>query len=97
MMIMTVLEARVPSSRLSQVEGVFKNGMKDLPPQIVESHLVRDTNDPSLFRLMTVWRSFEALQELRASGEKPKGLQMFEEVGARPELSVYDVVVHAAH
>jgi hypothetical protein len=96
-MIMTVLEARVPDDRLADVEGVFREGMQNLPPQIVESWLVRDANDPSLFRLMTVWRSFEALQELRASGEKPKGLQMFEAAGARPELSIHNVVVHAAH
>ncbi|HEY3052879.1 MAG TPA: antibiotic biosynthesis monooxygenase [Thermoanaerobaculia bacterium] len=94
---MTVLEARVPADQLSNVEHEFREGMTPLPPEIVESYLVRDANDPSLFRLTTVWRSMEALRAMRQSGIKPKGVQMFESVGARPVLSIFEVVVHAQH
>lgn len=93
-MVMTVLEARVPEERRGEVEKVFREGMAPLPEEIVESYLVRDTKDPSLFRLTTVWRSLEALQAMRASGAKPKGVVMFEAVGASPALSVFEVVVH---
>ena len=96
-MIMTVLEARVATDHHSDVEKVFREGMQPLPPEIVESYLVRDTNDPSLFRLTTLWRSMEALEAMRQSGVKPKGLQMFEAVGAKPFLHVFEVVVHAHH
>ena len=95
-MVMTVLEARVPADRLADVEKVFAEGMSPLPPEIVESYLVRDTKDPALFRLTTVWRSQEALQAMRASGVKPKGVVMFESVGATPSLSVFEVVVRSA-
>lgn len=94
-MVMTILEARVPSGRLADVERVFREGMAVLPPEIVESYLVRDTQDPSLFRLTTIWRTMEDLQKMRQSGEKPKGVQMFEAVGGKPTLSILDVVVHA--
>lgn len=94
-MVMSVLEARVPVDRLSDVERVFREGMSNLPPELVESYLVRDTRDPALFRLNTVWRSMEALQAMRQSGVKPKGVQMFEAVGATPSLSVFEVVVHS--
>ena len=96
-MVMTVLEARVPADHVSNVEHVFREGMMSLPPEIVESYLVRDANDPSLFRLNTVWRSMEALQAMRQSGTKPKGVQMFEAVGAKPVVSIFEVVVHAQH
>ena len=96
-MVMTVLEARVPAERLANVEQVFREGMAALPAEIVESYLVRDTKDPSLFRLNTIWRSMEALQAMRQSGVKPKGVQMFEAVGATPSLSVFEVVVHSTH
>ncbi len=96
-MVMSVLEARVPAERLSDVESVFRAGMSSLPPEIVESYLVRDVKDPSLFRLNTVWRSMEALQAMRQSGVKPKGVQMFEAVGATPSLSAFEVVVHSQH
>src|SRR5689334_17358518 len=94
---MTMLEARVPEARLADVDRVFGEGMSPLPPEIVESYLVRDSNDHTLYRLVTVWRSLEALLALRQSGVKPKGVQMFEAVGATPALSVNEVVLHRAH
>ena len=93
-MVMTVLEARVPADRLGEVERVFREGTAGLPPEIVETYLVRDTKDPALFRLTTVWRSMDDLAKMRRPGVKPKGVQMFEAVGATPALSVFEVVVH---
>ena len=94
-MVMTVLEARVPAERAADVDRVFREGMSPLPPEIVESYLARDTKDPSLFRLNTVWRSMEALQAMRESGIKPKGIQMFEAVGATPSLAVFEEIGRA--
>jgi heme-degrading monooxygenase HmoA len=96
-MVMTVLEARVPTERLADVERVFREGMSNVPAEINETYLVRDTNDPSLFRLNTVWRSMQDLQTMRQSGFKPKGVQMFEAVGSTPTLSIFEVVVHCRH
>ncbi len=96
-MVMTVLEAHVPTERLPDVARVFESSTAEVPPSIVELYLVRDASDPTLFRLNTVWRTREDLDEMRASGVKPKGVQMFEEVGASPRLSIFDVVVHRAH
>jgi hypothetical protein len=94
-MVMTVLESRVPAAGLADVERVFREGMSALPPEIIESCLVRDTRDPSLFRLTTIWRSMEDLQTMRQSGVKPKGVQMFEAVGGTATLSILEVVVHS--
>jgi hypothetical protein len=60
----------------------------------VETFLIRDTNDVTTFRIATVWSSREALETMRNSGVKPKGVQMFEAAGATPTLSVFDVVAH---
>lgn len=91
---MTVLEAIVPLDRLSEVTGVFNEGIKILPPEIISTYLVQDIKNPALFRLNTVWKNMEALEKMRSSGEKPKGIQMFEAVGAKPSLSVFQVVSH---
>ena len=96
-MVVTVLEAHVPESRLDEVEPVFRNAMTDLPPEIVETFLTRSASDPTLFRLHTVWTSREALDAMRRSGVKPKGIQMFEAVGAHPDLAIFEVVVHRSH
>ncbi len=97
MNVITMLEANVPQERLAEVKGVFASGMADLPPEIVESFLVQDMNDRTLFRLVTVWRTLEDLLEMRKSVAKPKGVQMFEAVGAKPKLMICDVVVRASH
>ncbi|MBZ5590353.1 MAG: antibiotic biosynthesis monooxygenase, partial [Acidobacteriia bacterium] len=61
-MVMTVLEARVPNERLAEVEPLFSLGTAQLPPEILATYLVRDADEPTLFRLNTVWRTREALE-----------------------------------
>lgn len=93
-MVMTVLEAQVAHDRVSDLERAYRGGTSQIPPDIVETFLVRDRGDATVFRIMTVWVSREALEKMRASGAKPKGVQIFEAAGATPKLSVLDVVVH---
>jgi hypothetical protein len=93
-MVMTVLKAHVARDRIAELERVYREGTAALPPDIVETFLVGDSRDETLFHIVTVWVSREALENMRASVEKPKGVQMFEAAGATPELSILDVVVH---
>ena len=92
-MVLTVLEANVAPDRIADLEQAYKEGASELPPDIIETFLVRDSNEPTLFRIITLWKSWEALHGVRSSGVKPKGVQMFEAAGATPELSILDVVV----
>jgi quinol monooxygenase YgiN len=91
-MVMTVLEARVAPERVAELERVYAETAAVLPPGIVETSLVRNSRDPSVFRIVTTWSSRAALEEMRASGETPKGIQIFQSVGAAPDVSVFDVV-----
>jgi hypothetical protein len=43
---------------------------------------------------VTHWVSREALDQVRASGVTPRGVQIFQAAGVTPELSVLDVIVH---
>ena len=95
-MVMTVLEARVAPERVGDLERAYREAVSEIPPGIVETFLVRDTNDAAVFRIMTVWVSREDLEKMRASGVKPKGVQIFEAAGAAPKLSILDVVIHKA-
>jgi hypothetical protein len=96
-MVMTVLEAEVAVDQVGTLEQAYRDGTVEVPPDIVETFLVRDTGQPSLFRIATVWRSREALDRMRASGVTRKGVQIFEAAGAAPKLSVLDVLVHRKH
>lgn len=90
-MIMTILEAQVAPEQAATLEQNFQAGTAQLPPQIVQTFLARDTNDPTLWRIFTVWRSREALSEYRRSVNVPGGIQMFRSAGADPELSIWEV------
>jgi len=93
-MVLTVLDAQVARDRICDLERAWRDGSRTLPPGLVESFLVRDSSDDTLFRIITVWSSREALEEMRASVDKPKGVQFFEAAGATPQLSILEVVAH---
>jgi hypothetical protein len=44
-----------------------------------------------LWKILSVWKSREALDEMRNSGETPTGVLMFRSAGADPQLSIFDV------
>lgn len=94
-MVITILTAHVPRDRISDLERAYREGTATLPPEIVETFLVRESSDQTRHRIVTFWTCHEALEKMRASVDKPKGVQMFEAAGVTPELSVLDVVVHA--
>ena len=91
-MMVTVLEAHVARDRIGDLESAWRDGSRALPPGLVESFLVRDAGDDTVFRIITVWSSREALAKMRASVDKPKGGQFFEAAGATLQLSILDVV-----
>ncbi|HUF70119.1 MAG TPA: antibiotic biosynthesis monooxygenase [Longimicrobiales bacterium] len=91
-MVMTVLEAQVAADRADDLEAEFRE--VQVPPEILHTYLVRDARESTRYRIVTVWESQEALQAMRASGEKPKGVEMFEAVGAAAELSIFDIIAH---
>jgi heme-degrading monooxygenase HmoA len=95
--VITVLEASVAADRASDLERVYRERTAQVPSDIIETFLVRDTGDARVFRIITVWVSREALESMRSSGVKPTGVQIFEAVGATPTLSIFDVVVHRKH
>jgi quinol monooxygenase YgiN len=93
-MVMTILEARVAEGQVSLLEQAFRDASSELPPGLVESFLVRDEADPSLHRIVTLWRDRAALDAMRASGATPKGVQIFRAAGAAPVVSIMDVRIH---
>lgn len=93
-MVMTVLEASVEASRIGELERAYRESTSEVSPDIVETFLARDRNAPALFRIITVWTSREALDKMRGTGVKPKGVQIFESVGATPKLRIFDIVAN---
>lgn len=94
-MVMTVLEARVESEDWDTLKTSFNTAITALDTGIIETFLVQTLNDANTWRIITVWESDEALDLMRASGETPRGVLIFQEANARPTLSIYAVASHA--
>ncbi len=90
-MVMSVLEAHVAPGQAQALRDSYDARARVLPPDIVESFLVQSATDATLWRILTVWRSREALQRMRQSGETPAGILMFRDAGAEPSLSLFTV------
>ena len=93
-MIMTILEANVTSHRYDDLKNAYQKGTHSLPPQLVETFLVRSAANPDTWRIITIWKSREALEEMRRSTEVPSGILMFRAAGAEPSLSIFEVESH---
>lgn len=91
-MVMTILEAHVAAEKWGTLEQVYHEETKQMDPGIVQTFLLHGSNDPTLWRIATVWRSREALAEMRQSGATPRGVLIFRATGAEPTLSIFEVV-----
>ena len=94
-MIVTQLEARVSPEKTNSLKAAFDRGVQHLPAAIEQSYLVQDRTDQDVWRVITIWKSQEALQGYRKSVETPEGILMFREVGAEPTLTMSEVIMHS--
>ncbi len=95
--IMTVLEAHVAPDQWATLAQIFTAAGEQLPPQMLQTLLVQDTSDRTLWRGISIWRSRAALDEYRRSVETPGGVLMFRAAGAEPRLSIFEVVTDQHH
>ena len=92
-MVMTALEGHVAPIKWSTLEQAYKEGSETLPPPIIQTFLVQSAATPTAWRIITVWRSREELEEYRQLVETPAGVLMFRAADSEPALSIYNVRV----
>ena len=95
-MVITILEAHVSADQWSDFQKDFQQRTAELPPQMVRTYLLQDVEDQTLWQIVSVWKSREALDEMRNSGETPTGVLMFRSAGAEPRRSIFNVPVFAS-
>ena len=74
---------------------IYQEETRRLDDGIVRTMLAQSRDEPSLWRIMTVWRSMEDLLRMRASGKTPRGVVLFQKVGAQPSLQVFEIAAEA--
>lgn len=94
-MVITILEAHVGAENWAAFQTDYKNRTTQLPPQMLQTFLLQDVADQTFWRIISVWKSREALDEMRNSGETPTGVLMFRNAGSEPKLSIFNVPASA--
>ena len=95
-MVITTLEAHIEPDMVPALLAAYQNGLSHLPPQMIRTFLAHSAADKTLWRIISVWKSREALDEMRHSRETPEGILMFRAAGAEdPQLSIFEVAAHA--
>lgn len=94
-MVITILEAHVGAENWAAFQSDYKNRITQRPPQMVQTFLLQSVADQTLWQIISVWKSREALDEMRNSGETPEGVVMFRNVGAEPKLSIFSIPASA--
>jgi heme-degrading monooxygenase HmoA len=88
-MYVTIVEGAVETAREDDLRSVWEETTSaPLPDGFIESSLLRADGT---WRIVTVWESKEAVMAMRASGEKPAALVMFERAGSEPSVSMWTV------
>ncbi len=95
-MVITILEAHVEAGKESLLQDAYQKGTQAaLPPQMTQTFLLQSVADKTLWQIISVWKSREALDEMRNSGETPAGVLMFRAAGAEPKLTIFAVPAFA--
>ncbi len=94
-MVITTLEARVPPGKWQTLEQAYKEAIVELDRGIAETFLLHGVKDPSIWQIVTAWESRAALDEMRNSGQTPRGVLIFRAAEAEPALSIFDAVSRA--
>jgi heme-degrading monooxygenase HmoA len=88
-MFVTIVEGAVEAVREGDLRSAWKDKTAILPAGFIESSLLR--TETGTWRIVTVWESKEAVMAMRASGEPPAALLMFEQAGSKPSVSMWTV------
>ncbi|SRR5713101_3552097 len=94
MEVMTVVEGKVPGSRILEFEEAY-SFVRDQPkPQgWKRSMLLRDTKEEGLYRISTLWENRQALEEMRKGPGVPVAIALYRKVGVEPNLRIFEIPV----
>jgi heme-degrading monooxygenase HmoA len=88
-MFVTIVEGAVEAAREGDLRSAWEDKTAVLPAGLIESALLRA--EDGTWRIVTVWESKDAVMAMRASGEPPAALAMFEQAGSKPSVSMWTV------
>lgn len=92
MKIITFLEGQVLEGKWEDLKRAYAKvaaEKADIMP--IESFLIQRVDSPNMWRIVSVWKDQETLNQMRASGKTPAGVLVFKAAGSEPSLSIFQV------
>lgn len=102
-MVISMVEGKVAQENQETLSRAYQDVLAEgLPQEILQTFLLRKTDDQSTWRIVTVWRSADALRAVRQAPEPPAAIRMFRAAGVEPRVDIFEVVhtemaPHEAH
>ena len=93
-MIASFVEGKVEPEQFDVlVQGYRALLAAGLPDAIRATYLMQAADGSAVWRIVTIWRSCEDLQTMRASNPVPPAVQVFRSAKVEPAVRFFDVIV----
>jgi heme-degrading monooxygenase HmoA len=88
-----MVQGSVPQNNQETLQLAYQELVSaGLPPSILQTFLLRRADDRAVCRIVTIWKSMEALQEVRQAPEPPAAVGVFRQAGVEPSVEIFEVV-----
>ncbi len=94
-MVMSVLEASVPSSKWDELKASFRHSTELLPPQICETLLIQSIDDPQHWKVVTTWHIKRHIKRVKDTLRQCGAAEIFRSIGIEPIQGLYNIVIKA--
>jgi len=96
--ILVTMEAQVAPELEPRLIRAFNHAMSNHPPGVIQSLLTRDVQEPTIWRVLTIWESHEMLEAHYKSGAIMPSAHVFhlielEPVGTSSEIIATDTPI----
>jgi hypothetical protein len=94
-MVISVLEARVPSGKWEELKTSFLHSTRILPPQICETLLIQAIDDPDRWQVVTVWHIKQHIRRVQDTVRQVGAAEIFRAIGIEPVQGLFNIKLSA--
>lgn len=91
-MMMVVWEGSVPEGFEDALIETYQHASQHLPPGIVHTALMRDSEHHDVWRMLSTWESEQVLEDYRMRTTIPAALEMFRAAGVEPTRTISTIL-----
>lgn len=94
-MVITVMEAQVAPEKAAALETAYQEALQHLSAGVQQTFLLRSSQEPGVWQVVSVWESRAALEAISPPGEARRGAWIFQAAEAEPRVSIYEIIAAA--